>query len=284
MLSFNINLWSFQKQKELIVWVLVFASMISMSQVNLLGVAFPVKIFGKSIFLVLPYLVLILSVIFLNYKNHKIKKKNFFYAIFIAMVFMLIASFAHLHLYSKFYSLLHVRFAFQIMLSLAICISLKNYIGSRSYNNIILCSIILVSFTQIVGYFLFPEIQIVKDENEVVKLAFDAESTRDGLLGYSFVAYHCVLGLFIIRNYDKIRWYNLLIASLFVFTIFYTQNRLAIIFMPILFTIILYRYLINTSVLVSILFLIALSFVAFHALGSLEKIVINSNEIYRDLI
>ena len=210
----------------------LFLAVISISEI--LGILFPMTLLGKNIFLVVPFLILFFLIVhFVLFRKLK-EMLPIILCFGLLSISLLLASFMHLILYNESLGFLEYRFVFQIALSAGFTVVMLGSIGRDQIYYVVISVIILVLLVQGIGYFIFPEIQIIKSVDGPAKIMFDAERTRDGLLGSSLVAYHAVLGLFAITSQNRISAPNLLVIGFIVLVIFSTKTRLVIIFMPIL--------------------------------------------------
>lgn len=214
-----------------------------------LGLFTGATLLGNNAFVVVP--ILILFVMFFitaiafraNQMNIVILTVIFIFAFLISQ-FTLLISVNEVKIPSTY------RYFFNIILALGAFCYLRKYFSPLNIQVIILTVIMSIALVQFLGYVVFPNIQIVFDSPQGPEYIFDGETTRMGLLGSSYVAYHCVLGLLIIwsiKRNIKISFgvYILLLATtlFFLATIILTLNRLALIWALFLLWKILTAYL-----------------------------------------
>ena len=203
---------------------------ISISEI--LAILFPMTLLGKNIFLIVPFLILFFLIVhFILFRNLK-EMVPIILCFGLLITSLLLASIMHLTLYDQSLGFFAYRFLFQIALAAGLTVVMLSSIGRDQTYNVVISVIMLVSLIQGIGYYVFPEISIIKKTVDgASKIIFDGEATRDGLLGSSIVAYHAVLGLFALTNQHRVSGPNLLFIGFIVLVIFATQTRLAIVFM-----------------------------------------------------
>ena len=192
---------------------------------ELLYIVFPMTLLGKNIFLVGPFFIVFFIIVhFIVFRNFKEMVPTILcFGLLIA--FMILVSFMHLILYDQSLSFFSYRFIFQIALAAGLTVVMLDSIGRDQLYYVLFSVILLVSFIQGTGYYVLPEIQIVKSVDSLPVIIFDGESRRDGLLGSSLVAYHSVLALFALTSRERMSLFNwFLVGSplilLQVFTLF----------------------------------------------------------------
>lgn len=201
---------------------------------EILGIIFPIRLLGKNFFLVAPFLIIAFLIIhFLLFRNSK-EMAPAMLCFGVLTTFLLLALFMHLILYNQLLGFFEYRFVFQIALAAALTVVMVGSIGRDNIQHVLVLVIILGSLIQGFGYYFFPEVQIIKSVDSPARIVFDGEATRDGLLGSSLVAYHAVLGLFLLTSQERQSVTNWLIIGFFVLVIISSSTRLAIIFMLIL--------------------------------------------------
>lgn len=201
---------------------------------ELLYIVFPMTLLGKNIFLVGPFFIVFFIIVhFIVFRNFKEMVPTILcFGLLIA--FMILVSFMHLILYDQSLSFFSYRFIFQIALAAGLTVVMLDSIGRDQLYYVLFSVILLVSFIQGTGYYVLPEIQIVKSVDSLPVIIFDGESRRDGLLGSSLVAYHSVLALFALTSRERMSLFNWFLVGCIVLIIFACQTRIAIIFMMII--------------------------------------------------
>lgn len=197
---------------------------------NFLGVYSQYKLFGSNIFITLPYLLGVLLIVISTFHGKYARNYVLLCSLLIVFFFLILINLFKLHFYQYVISLMDARFVFSLIYGAFIYLSLTKFIPTSEIKILALISIVLMSLFQLAGYIVVPNIEIIKDENNLSKVIFNGNRTRDGLLGSSFTAYHCVIGVILSPQVTKRLWVLTLLLLLFVVTTLYSQTRIALVF------------------------------------------------------
>ena len=233
-----------------------------------------IRFFGKNIFISIPFLILIMITLFMLTSRNK--NRNILLSCFLLILFSL--SFVALMHSADYYQSLGL---FQARTTLTFLFAISFWLFSNRYLDLnqryyLLISIILtVSIIQISAYYFIPGIQVIKAPFEEPKIIFDGERTRAGLLGSSFSAYHCVVGMLLVLKREKKTIIEVLCVLVFGFTILSSLTRIAILFMVLIFLFSIKEIFFKKVFLIMIPFLIYFFILVNNADYNLLDLIIN---------
>lgn len=170
---------------------------------NLFHLFYPLVIFGKSAWVVIP--VIIIGVIYLSVILNKIS------ALLVSDLWGMVIIFASWIIFAVrdlFYeesrNFLDIRFIATSVIFIALS---SHLVGNLFLMRIIAYAVfiqsMLVAFARIINFYLFPFFSAVKDEDGTLFLNMEGELTRDLLIGSSISANHIVCGMFVLLSLYK---------------------------------------------------------------------------------
>ena len=169
---------------------------------NLLHVLYPAVLFGKSAWIALPVLVILLRYIFLfTSKRLHLSSIDIRFTFIVCLSWLIIAIRAVI--YSEQKSFLDERY---IVTSLLFFVFFYHLLQNASIIRIAAYSVsiqgILVAVARSINFYFFPNVMISQIENVSI-LNTSGELTRDLMLGSSISANHIVCGMFVIMALMK---------------------------------------------------------------------------------
>ena len=240
-----------------------------------------ISLLGNNAFVVLPFLIFFFMFSYSLFIFLKGSNLLIFFTIISVFVYSL-SCIVRLVIYGQEFNPVNDRFIFSFLIAYGSFIFLNKTIGVDSLQRIVLFSLLIFAILQLGSYTFYTNVGLLKTEGYRTIITDQAARSRDGVFGSSLVAYHCVLGLLFIqsilirqRKYisfvsetrnsgTNLKQIILVLCTVpFIFTILYSQTRLAVIFLAINFLMLVFsqyrRRFINIVML--IFFIIIFSFI-----------------------
>ena len=164
------------------------------------------------------------------------KNRNIILSCFFLILFGL--SFVALMHYADYYQslgLFQARTTLTFLFAISFWLFCNRYLDLNKRYYLLISIILTVSIIQLSAYYFIPGIQIIRAPFEEPKIIFDGVTTREGLLGSSIAAYHCVLGMLLVLKREKKTVIEVLCVLVFAVTILSSLTRIAILFMLLIF-------------------------------------------------
>jgi hypothetical protein len=193
---------------------------------NLFHILYPVSIFGKSAWIVIPSVIIgFYYILISSHKGSAVTRIEFFLLCAILLSFVIIV--IHNVLYDDISSFLDFRYIPTFIIFILFSFKLLKRPGLLLIlAHAVIFQALLVSAARIINYYFFPSFLIASDLYGGSFLNFDGDSTRNLLLSSSISANQIVCGMFTLLSLFRNRLTSLSFFAFFVLQCFLTFGAL----------------------------------------------------------